>query len=593
MTLNKYFQDELTALRVLGAEFADSNPRLAPFLATEAQDPDVERLLEGFAFLSGRLKEKLDDELPELTHSIMNLLWPDFLKPLPSLSIIELTPLAGLTRKKQIKRKSMVLSTPVDGTQCQFQTCYEVDLFPLKVSELQHNIQSTGSNIAIKLVLLDEKASFEEMKLDNLRFHLFGNIHTSYQLYLFFSRYLQALKISAIDKDGNKILLDTLDKLSVKAGGFANNENLFPGSENLFHGYRILQEYFALPEKFLFINFSGLTGIAEKIKLLKLDDITGLQFDCQFDSILDNSLSISADSMKLFCTPVVNLFRHQSAPIQLDHRQVEYRILPSASNPAHYEVYQIEEVEGWGYDDFKRKRYPCFESFEHSLQDNEDNLYYRVRVKETPDGQAMDNYISFINHYEGNQVPQEETIEASLICTNKKLSAKLGIGDIQLAGEGMPEFVEIKNISEVTPEFIPPMDKGFHWQLISNMSLNYQSLMNKDALKIIFSSYDYRSYYDKHQARASQHRLDGIKSIKVDLIDRIYKGRPVRGVRSVIRVQESKFTNEGEMYLFFCVLNEFFALYASLNSFHELLVKGIEQGEVYKWPARIGQQPVI
>ncbi len=593
MTLNKYFQDELAALRVLGAEFADSNPRLAPFLATEAQDPDVERLLEGFAFLTGRLKEKLDDELPELTHSIMNLLWPNFLKPLPSLSIIELTPLAGLTEKKAIKRESMILSTPVDGTQCQFQTCYDVDVFPIKVSAVQHNIQSSGSNIAIRMDLLDEKASFKEMKLTNLRFHLFGNIQTSYQLYLFFTRYLQAIKISVIDNNANKILVDTLDKHSVTAGGFKNNENLFPCSENLFHGYRILQEYFALPEKFLFIKFSALDRLAEKIELLDLDNITALQFDCQFDKILDNTLSVCADNIRLFCTPVVNLFKHQSAPIKLDHKQVEYRILPSAVNPAHYEVYQINQVEGWGYDDFKRKEYLCFESFEHSLQGNKDSLYYRTRIRETPDGQAMDSYISFINQYEGNQLPQEETIEASLICTNKNLSAKLGIGDIQMAGEGMPEFVEIKNISQVTPEFMPPMDKGFHWQLISNMSLNYQSLMNKDALKIIFSTYDYRSYYDRHQARASQHRLDGIESIKVEMVDRIYKGRPVRGVRSVIIVQESKFTNEGEMYLFFCVLNEFFALYASLNSFHELQVKGMEQGEVYKWPARIGQQPVI
>ncbi len=593
MALNKYFQDELTALRTLGAEFADANPRLAPFLAVEAQDPDVERLLEGFAFLTGRLREKLEDELPELTHSVMNLLWPNFLKPLPSLSIIELSPLQGLSEKKHIQRESIVLSAPVDGTHCQFQTCYEVDVYPLEVVDVQHSQQAEGSKISIQLNLLDDKANLDEMQLESLRFHLYGDIQVSYSLYQYFCCYLQSINVSILDQDGNKIFIDVLDKQSVTPAGFSENENLLPYKHTVFHGYRILQEYFALAEKFLFVDFTGLKSVVEKITVLNPDSVQSLIFDCQFSRTLDSAAEIKPDSMKLFCTPVVNLFKHHSAPVKLDHKQVEYRLLPSGINPRHFEIYQVNEVQGWGYSDFKRKKYPLFESFEHSLHDNKDTLYYRIRVKESPDGQALDSYISFINKTDSHRLPQEQVIEAEIICTNRKLAAKLGVGDINMPGESMPEYVEIRNISQPTPEFTPPMDKGFHWQLISNMSLNYQSLMNKEALGIIFSTYDYRSYYDHQQARASQHRLDGIDSIDTELVDRVYKGRPVRGLRSVIKVIESKFSNDGEMYLFFSVLNEFFALYCSLNSFHELVVKGIEHGEVYRWPVRIGQQPVL
>lgn len=593
MSVNKYFQDELTALRGLGSEFAETNPRLAPFLSTEAQDPDVERLLEGFAFLTGRLRQKLEDELPELTHSVMNLLWPNFLKPIPSMSVVQITPADGLTEKKQIKRKSKVLSTPVDGTQCQFQTCFDVDLYPLLVSDIRHTIQSTGSKIAIQLSLLDEKANLDEMSLDFLRFHLFGDIQTSHLLYLYFCRYVQDLQISVIDSQGKKLFLSSLDKSNIVPVGFSDDESLLPYSANLFKGYRVFQEFFALPEKYLFVDFKGLNNLAKELKKHDIENISSLVMECSFSRILDSSIAIAANSLRLYCTPVVNLFEHKSAPIILDHKKVDYRLLPSAIHPMHYEVYQVNEVVGWGHSDHKRKKYPYFESFEHSLNENTSQLYYQIRVKGSEDGQALDSYIAFVNHSEDNITPQTETVEASLTCTNRTLPVKLGIGDINVASEGIPEFVDIINISQITPEFIPPLDKGFHWQLISNMSLNYQSLMNKEVLRVILTIYDYRSYYDRQQARASQHRLDGIDSIKVDLVDRLYHGRPVRGVRSTIRVVESRFTNEGEMFLFFSVLNEFFSLYVSINSFHELVVLGIEQGEVYQWPARIGQQPII
>jgi len=593
MSVNKYFQDELTALRSLGAEFADNNPRLAPFLATEAQDPDVERLLEGFAFLTGRLRQKLEDELPELTHSVVNLLWPNFLKPVPSLSMVQMSPQDGLSEKKQIKRQSMVLSTPVDGTQCQFHTCFDVDLYPIVISNVKHSFKATGSNISIELSLLDDKANLDEMSLDNLRFHLFGDLQTSHLLYLFFCRYLEGVRISAVDSQGNKTVISSLSKDDVQAVGFDEDQHLLPYSDNFFNGYRVLQEYFALSEKFLFIDFKNLNRLGKQLSALDIEDLSNIEFECSFSRKFDANLSISKDSLRLYCTPVVNLFEHKSSPIQLDHKNVDYRLLPSAINPKHYEIYQVKEVEAWGHSDHKRKKYPYFESFEHGLNDADSQSYYKTSVRESQDGQALDTYISFVNQLSVGELHQNETIEASIMCTNRNLPIKLGIGDINIPGDGLPEYVDVTNISQVTPEFIPPLDKGFHWQLISNMSLNYQSLMNKEALKIILSTYDYRRYYDRQQARASEHRLDSIDTIKVDRVDRLYQGRPVRGIRSTMRIIESKFTNEGEMFLFFTVLNEFFSLYVSLNSFHELIVHGIEQGEVYKWPARIGQQPII
>ena len=147
MAFNHYFLDELSSLRELWREFAERNPRLAPFLTEEGQDPDVERLLEGFAFISGRLRQKLDDELPEVTHSLMALMWPHFLRPLPAMSILAFDPLPTVSETQHIPQGVSVKSRSVDGTACQFRTCYDVDLKPLRVCGATQQRRPTGATV--------------------------------------------------------------------------------------------------------------------------------------------------------------------------------------------------------------------------------------------------------------------------------------------------------------------------------------------------------------------------------------------------------------------------------------------------------------
>ena len=131
MSFNHYYQSELTALRQLGSQFAERSPALAPYLGQAGRDPDVERLLEGFAFLTGRLRQKLDDELPELSHSLMHLLWPNYMRPLPAFSMVQFDPLARSGPALCVARDTPVTSKPIDGVSCQFRTCYATDVWPL------------------------------------------------------------------------------------------------------------------------------------------------------------------------------------------------------------------------------------------------------------------------------------------------------------------------------------------------------------------------------------------------------------------------------------------------------------------------------
>ncbi|MBU2710569.1 type VI secretion system baseplate subunit TssF [Zooshikella harenae] len=594
MSFNKYFQDELNAVRELGKEFAEKNPRLAPYLSVQEQDPDVERLVEGFSFLTGRLRQKLEDELPELSHSVMSLLWPNYLKPVPSMSILEYTIQGGLSEKQTIERGVEVQSLPVDGTRCKFHTCYDVDIYPITLDDLEYTLQATGSSLRLHFSL-QNFTTLQDISLQNLRLFLHGQFNISQTLYYFLSRHVKKIMVTT-SVEGESIDLYRLTPNHVKPVGFADNESLLPYSDNTFMGYRYIQEYFALPEKYLFVDIEGLDKIYQKETLKEILQTAGeFNLVIEFDRPIERQDIPKLENVRLFCTPVVNLFEHEATPIRMDQRRTEYRVLPAGESPSHYEIYSIDNVIGWGHGDQLKRAYKPFESFDHaiSIGGSQKNIYYRTRLKDSVVQQGVDTYLSFVSFNDEDLAPQAETISVELTCSNRNLPSKLSIGDINVETGDTPEYVDFENITKVTQSFTPPLDKGFHWRVISNMSLNYVSLVNTEALRIILSTYDYRSYYDRQYARISKNRLEGIEKIEHENIDRLYKGLPIRGIKTRLQVRISKFANEGEMFLFASVLNEFFALYVSLNSFHILEVVGIENGEIYTWEPRIGQQPVL
>lgn len=595
MSFNKYFHDELTSLRELGKEFAERNPRLAPFLSVEAQDPDVERLLEGFAFLTGRLRQKLDDELPELTHSLMALLWPQFLRPVPATSIVRFDPYPSLSERQLIKRGIEIDSREVDGTACVFRTCYDVEIHPLAISRVQQKQTPTSALLAVGLKTT-ANVSWADFKLDRLQFFLHGEVHVAQLIYLWLFRYLNRVEIVAKGRAAEDILISTLSPDAVLPVGFGNQHGLLPESPQLMNGYRQVQEYFSLPEKFNFFDLIKLSGIKKRAQHEEaVATATEIELRFHFDRPFDAHVNISRDNIQLFCTPVTNLFKHEAIPIRADHKKTEYRVLPGGNNPTQYEVFSIDRVQGWGHQDHHNHSFRQFESFEHfeTAPVDKHMRFYRERIKPSVNGYGLDSYITFVDQYEHSVFPQTETVSVELTCTNRHLPTLLGVGDICVATSSSPEYASFSNITHVTPSYAPPLDQGFHWRLISNMSLNYLSLTDVKSLKAILSTYDYKSYYDRQQALASQHRLDAFDGVVSEYEDRLHQGMPVRGRKTVIRLKESHFANEGDMFLFASVLNELFALSCSINSFHHLVVYGVEHGEIYQWKPRTGSHPLV
>lgn len=596
MSFNHYYQSELTALRQLGKRFAERSPALAPFLGQAGRDPDVERLLEGFAFLTGRLRQKLDDELPELTHSLMHLLWPNYMRPLPAFSMLQFDPLKRPGGALLVPRHTPVESKPIEGVTCRFRTAFATEVLPLALNGLDYSVKGDGALLSLRLAMSAD-GHLGDLDLKQLRLHLSGERYISQLLYLSLLRHLggvQLVLLNAAGKplqgpDDRPLLPLQLPASNVQPVGFAEDQALIPYPLNTFRGYRYLQEYFAFQDKFLFVDLLGLDAL-KRVPEDVLKQARGIELRFDIHKAGVQRIRPTLDNVRLYCTPVVNLFAHDAIPIRLDGKQDQYLLLPSELDSEHCGVFSVDRVTGWKPGGKGYEEYVPFESFEHDASFDVPlaRPHYSVRQQPSLLGDGLETYLSFGLR----NLDQHETLSIELTCTNQNLPRQLGLGDICMPCEDTPEFLTFRNISAVTPSYAPPLHRDFLWKLISNMSLNYLSLANVDALKVILETYDLPRYYDQHAEKVSKRLLDGLKSISHQHVDRLHRGLPVRGVRTQLTINPEGYVGEGDLFLFATVLNEFFALYASLNSYHELRVQST-QGEVYQWTPRMGLQPLL
>ncbi|KHA55951.1 type VI secretion protein [Aeromonas hydrophila] len=588
MSLEHYFRDELAFLRLQGREFADAYPELTRFLSEQNTDPDVERLLEGFAFLTGNLRAKIEDEFPELTHGLLNMLWPNYLRPVPSMTIMQFSVIPGAIAQPALVRQGCQLdSLPLDEVTCHFQTCHDTWVYP---ADIRHIAAQSGNDLStISLdIALHAPLPLSELQLDKLRFFLGGDSYTAYELYFWLSNQLSHIELEV---DGKRFRQEAK---ALKPVGFERDDALLPYPNNVYSGYRILQEYFCFPESFLFFELSG--GEWPKQPL----PVSEFKIHFCFDRPLPAELKIRPDSFMLNCVPAINLFQHDSEPVNLNGRQAEYPLKASYRHADSFEIFSVDQVEGWVEGNLGRSRgtpriYQPFESFQHQIERAKQRLalYYRVRVKEAVSGDGFEHSLSFVRGDETTTVELDESISVTLTCTNRSRAARLKVGSVCVPTGSSPSFATFRNLIRPTRPLRPALDGSLHWTLISNLSLNYVSLLRRDALVQVLRTYDFPALHDKQAEQASRKRLAGIEEIETKPVDRLVRGMPVRGLKSVLSIRQSAFGSEGELYLFSTVLAHFFSLYASVNAFHLLEVVNLDNKERYQWPVQIGQHSLM
>ncbi len=599
MASQRYYQDELQYLREVAPDFARANPDLARALSVPSTDPDVDRLLEGVAFLCGRIRQKLDDELPELTASLLSLLWPHYLRPIPSMSILEFVPeLDSLQAPLNIPAGAQVASIPVDGTRCRYRTCWPVTLRPWVLSEVNFEVLP-GAPARLNLRIdAARKFSLEKLPPGAVRLHLAGELRTAFILYQLLTAHVASIRVTgppqASGQAGPEFLLGPEDLVPV---GLSRSEGVLPYPSHSFPGYRLVQEFFAFREKFLFVDLRNLDAAARELKLTGM-----MQISIEFDRRPDNLPRVSRESVRLHCVPIINLFEQPADPVRVRHDRTEYLIQPSKTGAAdrrHMEVYSVDQVFGMTRaGEVRSREYLPFFSFEHmgAPDAGQPRPYYQTRLAPNVTGGdprlGTDMYISFVSAASTQQLPDEETVSIELTCTNRNLPDALQAGHIAEPTDSSPSGTKFRNITKPTPGVCPPLRGGLHWRLISHLSLNYVSLMNATRFRELLGLYDFYAGQDAHRSAVHARMLEGILALRSTPMESIVRGAPVRGTQVELTLSEDHFAGEGEAYLFGRVLDRFLCLYATLNSFTRLTLKLSRTGMVYHFPPRLGEQIV-
>ncbi len=587
---NKYYQNELSYLRELGKEFAAAYPAIGPMLADRGGDPDVERLLEGVAFLTGKIRQKIDDELPEVIHSVAALLFPHYVRQIPATSIVEFTPLANVVREKLVvARGSEVGSIPVDGVSCRFRTTQDIELLPMAIEDVRVD---TGSTLAQTLRIelrLTSGANLAALNISALRLYIHGERRLQDDTRLWLGDHVAGLAIAAVDAAGKDTVVSVPPKQNLVLVGFADAEALIPYPETVYPGFRLLQEYFTLPQKFAFFDVKGFDTLPKD----KINDRFAIHI--QFRDSLPPNVRLTKENFKLFCSPVVNLFSHPTDPIKPDVTKQEYLTRPSGGQPSGYEIYSIDQVVGVARRTSQRVPIPPFLSFQHEIEPEaaEQAVFYQHHIRPAAVGDGVDVYLSIGSPQDIAILPDFDVISIDATCTNRRLPSQLKIGDLRVSTASSPAVASFANVTGVTPPLPPPIGRELQWRVLSHMAMTYRSISELEVLKATVDIYNFQALIDRQAARANQLRVAAIKSIEVRATDRLYRGAPIRGIAAKLELDEAGFSSEGDMYLFAHVLNEMFASYVALNSFTQLSVTGMSTRAEYKWEPKNGHRYLI
>lgn len=620
-----YYERELTFLRRMGAEFAQRYPKVASRLLLEpnkCEDPHVERMLEGFAFLAARVHLKLDDDLPEISETLLNVVYPHYIRPIPAMSIAEfkLDPEQGkLTTGYTLPRGTMLYSRPVEGVPCKFQTSYDVSLWPLQVSAAQFTtpdrlrpaarLGDAAAVVRLELTCQDD-VRFAQLSLDTLRIYLdgAGNLASAlYELLNTTDREIVVREVLPAGRPAASAKSITLPASSIRPAGLGPNEGVLPYPGRSFEAYRLIQEYFLFPEKYLFVDLSGFRQVASAGFGGKIEILIPIPSYERADWRAMLEAGVSASTFRLGCSPIVNLFPHVSEPILLTQRKPEYPLVADARRRLTTEIFSVDSVSAITPDSETPLRYRPFYAPGRAARENgrteleqgtaEQNLFWLSKRRESGwrTDEGTDVLLSFVDRSGRTAHPDQDAITARLTCFNSDLPSRLPFGnpggDFEL--DGAAPVREITALIKPTKVVQPPLGNGQTWRLISQLSLNYLSLVEAggDSLRETLRLYDFA---DSVVARK---QIDGITSISsAPAFARITTEHGLtfaRGRRVEIELNEEEFTGGG-IFLFGTVLERFLGLYASMNSFSILAAKSSQRKRlVHEWPARAGWKPLL
>lgn len=604
--LLSYYERELTFLRQMGAEFATHYPKIASRLQLEANrcdDPHVERLIESVALLAARVHLRLDDDFPEITQALLNVVFPHYTRPIPSMSVAEFQLREDkLTTSVRIPRDTLLYSRPVEGMPCKFRTCYDNEVWPVRVSEAQWvaldrldpPLKYAGAAAALRVRLQCwPQVRFTALKLNKLRFYLDGEPALTHTLYELLSNNCRAIVLRDPRPRFRQRPIELAPDL-LRPLGFAEDEGMLPYPSRSLSAYRLLQEYFAFPEKFFFFDLSGIEALASGFEN-SADVIFVISPFERADRQQLLEMGVGPRTLRLGCAPIVNLFPHTAEPIQLSQTKYEFPVAPDFRHGRTLEVFSIDEVLCTYEKSGETVPFEPFFSFKHSTRQAKPTFWHATRRSAGPRAEgATEMWMSLVD-LSGQPVSMAlDTLVIRCTCSNGDLPSRLPYGD-----ENGDFFLEkesaLEKVTAVrapTGAVRPAVGRDALWRLISHLSLNYLSVVEdgREALQEILRLYHGSSPYMDQQ-------VDGITGLQsARRFARVIGDHGisyVRGMRVEMELDEAKFVGGG-VYLFSAVLEHFLAQYVSMNSFSQLAVRTLQRKEMLReWTPKAGNRILL
>jgi len=598
----RYYLDELNYLRDAGRGFAQEHSKIASRLEMqhgESADPHVERLIESFAFLTARLQRQMHGEFSEITTGLLGALYPQLVQPLPPMGIACFDvggTIKGLTDGFRINRGTQLFAQDSTGQTCRFRTCYDTTLWPVTVTEAAfepsdyHDVDEGAAVLRIRLQGREDLLQSPEF-LPSLRFFLDGPSSLTGVLYeLLFANTIDVFIADKSDRPPVR-----LGKTALKKVGFAKDEDVLPYPPQSLSGYRLLQEYFSFPRKFLFFDVDQLSRrrCASGVKDAQSDFLDILFV---LDALPRPEPLIHPRNFRLGCTPIINLFQKTSEPIRIDHTQLEYRLIVDMRREATTEIHTILSVSASANPAEPSRQYVPFYSFRYGSGAVSGQAFWLARrvAAERRDLRGTDMYLSFVDLGLNPAMPADSTVFAHALCTNRWLAAQLP-DRAGLNIENTTPVLRISCLGKPTLPVYPPLGGKSLWRLVSSLSLNFMSL-SEDAQGLRAFQEILRLYSFSENATSEQ-EISGITEMRARKVMRRFGPDAWRGFRRgneiTLSFDPMKYKG-GSALLLATVLRHFLGLYASINTFTQVVAKRSTINGVWKrWEPMAGAQEIL
>jgi len=619
--LLQYYNFELQHLREMGAEFAQQFPKIAGRLGMsglEVADPYVERLLEGVAFLASRVQLKLDAEFPRFTQALLEIVHPHYLAPTPSMLVAQLKPEPkdpNLATGRTIARGSTLRAalTSDDATTCEFRTAQDVTLWPIQISsatyftfapDLALNALPSGQRIKGGLrIRLETTAglTFGQIPLDRLCLYLAGRDDVANKL----CELCLASPLGVLVVGANSESHEWLPPSNIAPVGFADEQALLPATVRSFEGYRLLQEYFAFPQRYRFFELTGLTRAVRKSHS---DQIEIVVLFGRGDAVLESM--VDASNVALFCTPAINLFPKRVDRVNVSDSVHECHVVPDRTRPMDFEIFEVTSVKGHGVgEDIQQEFQPFYSAYTTSEKHEHSGYFTTRREPRLPSSTqkrrgARSSYIGsevFVSLVDARQAPYSgdlRQLSIQALCTNRDLvlHMPIGIGKSDLSLDVAAPVASIRVMSGPSRPYGPLADGAVAWRAINHLALNYLSLVNTTPEEGATALRDLLHLYAVGADAGARRQIDGIKSVKVNrVVRRLRAPGPVtfgRGIEISVSVDELAFEGSNA-FLLGAVLDRYFARHVSINSFTETVLRSESRGDINRWVPQWGTRPTL